>query len=96
MGSKQICFLPIGQKYYQNKKQFLIKLAQGSKEHTIKMQFTGKNTLLLPQVKNFSFSINGIKLSDTGVVKFSIGDTGQNLINFIYIFKIHLDNYTKY
>ena len=67
-------------------------MAQGSKEHTIKMQFTGKNTLLLPQVKNFSFSINGIKLSDTGVVKFSIGDTGQNLINFIFSGGYILDN----
>jgi hypothetical protein len=46
------------------------------------MQFTGNNTLYLPQVNQFSFLISGIDVFDTGVVNFQFNDTGSNYFNF--------------
>ena len=47
------------------------------------MQFTGTSVVLLPQVNQFSFSLTGLKVSNTGVVNFQFYDTGTGVFTFL-------------
>ncbi len=48
------------------------------------MQFTGLNTVYLPQVSKFSFSLSGIKTTNTGLASFIFADTGANIFPFYF------------
>ena len=48
------------------------------------MRFTGYNSVLLPQVDSFSFSITGIRVPNTGLAKFSFVDTGSSRLDFVF------------
>lgn len=48
------------------------------------MQFTGTSSVLLPQVSQFSFLLTGVKVSDTGVIKFSFLDNASGSFAFTY------------
>lgn len=48
------------------------------------MQFTGTSTIYLPNVREFEFSLNGIKVLETGVAYFRFADTGENYFDFTF------------
>lgn len=48
------------------------------------MQFTGTSSVELPRVREFYFLLDGIKVSDTGVVQFLFSDTGNNSFPFTF------------